>query len=39
MKRDGQRQEDKGKLKRKVDSTIGKTQAALKDLKGNVDRR
>ena len=34
MKREGQRQEDKGNVKRKVDSTIGKTQDALKDLKG-----
>ena len=33
MKREGQRQEDKGNVKRKVDSTIGKTQDALKDLK------
>jgi uncharacterized protein YjbJ (UPF0337 family) len=39
MKREGQRQEDKGNVKRKVDSTIGKTQDALKDLKGKVDRR
>jgi uncharacterized protein YjbJ (UPF0337 family) len=39
MKRKGQRQEDKGKVKRTVDSTIGKTQDALKDLKGKVDRR
>jgi len=39
MKREGQRQEDKGKVKRKVDSTFGKTQDALKDLKGKVDRR
>lgn len=38
MKREGQRQEDKGKVKRKVDSTIGKGQDALKDLKGRVDR-
>jgi len=29
MKRGGQRQEDKGKLKGKLDSTIGKTQDAL----------
>ena len=39
MKGEGQRQEDKGKVKRTVDSTIGKTQDALKDLKGKVDRR
>ena len=38
MKREGQRQEDKGKLKGKLDSTIGKTQGALKDLKDKVDR-
>ena len=39
MKREGQNQEDKGKVKRKVDSTIGKTQDALKDFKEKVDRR
>ena len=39
MKREGQRQEDKGNVKRKVDSTIDKTQDALKDLKEKVDRR
>jgi len=38
MKGEGQRLEDKGKLKGKFDSTIGKTQDALKDLKGKVDR-
>jgi uncharacterized protein YjbJ (UPF0337 family) len=38
MKRQGQRQEDKGKLKGKLDSTIGKTQGALKNLKDKVDR-
>jgi uncharacterized protein YjbJ (UPF0337 family) len=38
MKREGQRQEDKGKLKGKLDSTIGKTQGALKNLKDKVDR-
>ncbi|MGA8717362.1 MAG: hypothetical protein WB557_05090 [Solirubrobacteraceae bacterium] len=38
MKREGQRQEDKGKLKGKLGSTIGKTQGALKDLKDKVDR-
>lgn len=37
-KREGQRQEDKGKLKGKLDSTIGKTQGALKNLKDKVDR-
>jgi uncharacterized protein YjbJ (UPF0337 family) len=39
MKREGQRQEDKGKVKRRVDSTIGKTQDALNDLKGKLDRK
>lgn len=39
MKREGQRQEDKGNLKGKLDSTIGKTQDALGDLKKKVDRR
>ena len=38
MKREGQRQEDKGKLKGKLDSTIGQTQNKLKDLKDKVDR-
>jgi uncharacterized protein YjbJ (UPF0337 family) len=38
MKREGERQEDKGKLKGKLDSTIGKTQDALADLKNKVDR-
>jgi uncharacterized protein YjbJ (UPF0337 family) len=38
MKREGQRREDKGKLKGKLDSTIGKTQDALKDLKNKADR-
>jgi uncharacterized protein YjbJ (UPF0337 family) len=38
MKRGGQRQEDKGKLKGKLDSTIGKTQDALKGLKDKADR-
>ena len=39
MKREGQHQEDKGKVKRTVDATIDKTQDALNDLKGKVDRR
>jgi uncharacterized protein YjbJ (UPF0337 family) len=38
LKREGQRREDKGKLKGKFDSTIGKTQDVLKDLKDKVDR-
>jgi uncharacterized protein YjbJ (UPF0337 family) len=38
MKREGQRQEDRGKLKGKLDSTIGKTQKKLRDLKDKVDR-
>lgn len=39
MKREGKRQEDKGKLKGKIDSTIGKAQDALGDLKDKADRR
>jgi uncharacterized protein YjbJ (UPF0337 family) len=35
MKRDGQ---DKGKLKGKLDSAIGKTQDVLKDAKDKVDK-
>jgi uncharacterized protein YjbJ (UPF0337 family) len=38
MKREGQRREDKGRLKGKLDSTIGKTQNKLNDLKDKVDR-
>jgi uncharacterized protein YjbJ (UPF0337 family) len=38
MKHEGQRQRDKGQLKGKVDSTIGKTQDALEDLKDKADR-
>lgn len=38
LKREGQRQEDTGKLKGKFDSTIGKTQGVLRDLKDKVDR-
>jgi len=38
MKREGQRQEDKGKFKGKIDSTIGKTQDALRGLKDKADR-
>jgi uncharacterized protein YjbJ (UPF0337 family) len=38
MKREGQRREDKGRLKGKLDSTIGKTQNKLRDLKDKVDR-
>jgi uncharacterized protein YjbJ (UPF0337 family) len=37
-KREGQRQEDKGKVKGKVDSAIGKAQNTLKDLKDKADR-
>ena len=37
-KREGQRREDKGKLKGKLDSAVGKAQDALEDLKGKVDR-
>ena len=39
MKREGQRQEDTGKLKGKFDSTVDKTQDALEDVKKTVDRR
>jgi uncharacterized protein YjbJ (UPF0337 family) len=39
MKREGQRQEDTGKLKGKFDSTVDKTQDALEDAKKTVDRR
>ncbi len=39
MKREGQRQEDKGKLKGQFDSTVDKTQDALADVKKTVDRR
>ena len=38
-KREGQRQEDKGKLKGKLDSAFDKAQHALKDLKHKVDRK
>ncbi|MGO9900622.1 MAG: CsbD family protein [Solirubrobacteraceae bacterium] len=38
-KREGERQEDKGKLKGKVNSTIDKAQDALTDLKDKVDRK
>lgn len=39
LKRNGQRQEDKGELKGTFDSTVDKTQHALGDLKETVDRR
>ena len=35
----GERQEDKGKLKGKLDSTVNKAQDALEDLKDKADRR
>ena len=38
-KREGQRQEDKGKLKGKLDSAFDKAQHALEDLKHKVDRK
>ena len=38
-KREGERQEDKGKLKGKLDSVVDKAEHALEDLKGKVDRR
>jgi uncharacterized protein YjbJ (UPF0337 family) len=37
-KYEGERQEDKGKLKGKLDSAIGKTQHALEDLKDKADK-
>jgi uncharacterized protein YjbJ (UPF0337 family) len=39
MKREGQHQEDKGKLKGQFDSTVDKTQDALENVKKTVDRR
>jgi uncharacterized protein YjbJ (UPF0337 family) len=38
-KREGERQEDKGKLKGKLDSAVEKAQHALEDLKHKVDRK
>ncbi len=38
-KREGQRQEDKGKLKGKLDSAFDKAQHALEDLKHKVNRK
>ena len=38
-KREGQRQEDKGKLKGGLDSFFDKAQHALEDLKHKVDRK
>ena len=38
-KRKGERQEDKGKLKGKLDSAVEKAEHALEDLKDKVDRR
>jgi len=37
-KREGERQEDKGKLKGKLDSVVSKAEHALEDLKDKVDR-
>ena len=37
-KYEGQRQEDKGKLKGKLDSAVGKAQHALEDLKDKADK-
>jgi len=37
-KREGERQEDKGKLKGKLDSVVGKAEDVLEDLKGKVGR-
>lgn len=39
IKREGERQEDKGKLKGRVDSAVGKAQDELEDLKDKADRR
>jgi uncharacterized protein YjbJ (UPF0337 family) len=39
IKREGERQEDKGKLKGKLDSAFDKAQHALEDLKHKVDRK
>ncbi len=39
LKREGERQEDKGKLKGTVNSTIDRAQDALTDLKDKVDRK
>lgn len=39
MKRQGQRQEDKGKLKGTFNSAVDKTQDALEDVKSTVDRK
>ena len=38
-KREGQRQEDKGKRNGKLDSVFDKAQYALEDLKHKVDRK
>ena len=38
-KREGERREDKGKLKGKLDSVVDKEQGALEDLKDKADRR
>jgi len=38
-KREGERQEDRGKLKGKLDSAVGKAQDALEALKDKADRR
>jgi uncharacterized protein YjbJ (UPF0337 family) len=39
IKREGERQEDKGKLKGRLNSAFDKAQHALEDLKHKVDRR
>jgi uncharacterized protein YjbJ (UPF0337 family) len=39
IKREGQRQEDKGKLKGKLDSAFDKAQHALENLKHKVARK
>jgi uncharacterized protein YjbJ (UPF0337 family) len=37
-KREGERQEDKGKLKGTLDATVGKAEDALEDVKHKADR-
>jgi uncharacterized protein YjbJ (UPF0337 family) len=38
-KREGERQENKGKLKGKLDSAIDKAEGAFEDLKDKIDRK
>lgn len=39
MKREGERQESKGKLKGKLDTTVDQAQDVLEDVRDNADRR